>query len=103
MDSGPILGTPPEALMARAGHSDYATTRSYVDLAGERLREEADRLEERLWGANGAKSRYEMAGVSSESGDDGGRYGAPRLRVGAKPEAGLEPATPGLQNRCSAS
>jgi integrase len=45
-------GTPPEALMARAGHSDYATTRRYVDLAGERFREEADRLEERLWGAS---------------------------------------------------
>lgn len=45
--------------MARAGHSDYATTRRYVDLAGERFREEAERLEERLWGSPGTKSRYE--------------------------------------------
>ena len=43
-------GTSPEALMSRAGHSSYATTRRYIDLAGERFREEADRLEDRLWG-----------------------------------------------------
>jgi integrase len=54
-------GTPPEALMSRAGHSDYATTRRYVDLAGERFREEADRLERRLWGGSGTKNRYQVA------------------------------------------
>lgn len=54
-------GTPPEALMARAGHSDYATTRRYVDLAGERFREEADRLERRLWGQRGTKNGYQIA------------------------------------------
>jgi integrase len=43
-------GTSPEALMSRAGHSDCATTRRYVDLAGERFREEGDRLERRLAG-----------------------------------------------------
>ncbi len=43
-------GTSPEALMSRAGHSSYATTRRYIDLAGERFRDEADRLEDRLWG-----------------------------------------------------
>jgi integrase len=43
-------GTPPEALMVRAGHSNYQTTQGYIDLAGETFREEADRLEERLWG-----------------------------------------------------
>jgi integrase len=56
-------GTAPEALMARAGHSDYATTRRYVDLAGERFRDDADRLEERLWGRSGTKNRYEVAPV----------------------------------------
>jgi integrase len=44
-------GTRPEALMARSGHSDIATTQLYVDLSGERFREEADRLERRLFGA----------------------------------------------------
>src|SRR5207244_1651124 len=53
-------GTPPEALMARAGHSDYATTRRYIDLAGERFREEADRLERRLWGGSGTKNGYQV-------------------------------------------
>jgi integrase len=43
-------GTPPAALMARAGHSDFKTTQGYIDLASEMFREEADRLERRLWG-----------------------------------------------------
>jgi integrase len=61
-------GTPPEALMSRAGHSDYATTRRYIDLAGERFREEADRLEQRLWGESGRKKRYKLA--ASSPGDE---------------------------------
>jgi hypothetical protein len=36
--------------MSRAGHSSYQTTKLYVDLSGERFREEAERLEGRLWG-----------------------------------------------------
>jgi integrase len=44
-------GTPPAALQARAGHSDYSTTQLYIDLAGETFREEAERLEQRLSGA----------------------------------------------------
>jgi len=36
--------------MARAGHSSYTTTRIYVDLAGEEFRDDADLLEQRLWG-----------------------------------------------------
>jgi hypothetical protein len=52
-------GTAPEALMSRAGHSSYSTTRRYIDLAGVRFREEADRLENRLWGSNGTNSRYQ--------------------------------------------
>ena len=54
-------GHSPEALMSRAGHSDYATTRRYVDLAGERFREEGDKLEERLAGGTGTKNRYKVA------------------------------------------
>ena len=45
-------GTSPAALMARAGHSDFKTTQVYIDLAGERFREEAERLERRLWGSD---------------------------------------------------
>ena len=43
-------GTAPAALMARSGHSDFKTTQLYIDLAGETFREEAERLERRLWG-----------------------------------------------------
>lgn len=46
------------ALMARAGHSDFATTQIYIDLSGEAFREEAELLEARLWGGSGTKSRY---------------------------------------------
>jgi hypothetical protein len=44
--------------MSRAGHSSYQTTKLYVDLSGERFREEAERLEGRLWGASGTQNRY---------------------------------------------
>jgi hypothetical protein len=47
--------------MTRAGHSSFATTRAYIDLAGEQFREEAERLEQRLWGAGGTKNRYQVA------------------------------------------
>jgi integrase len=49
-------GTSPAALMARAGHSDFKTTQAYIDLAGERFRKDAERLEQRLWGSN----RYQI-------------------------------------------
>jgi integrase len=67
-------GTSPEALMSRAGHSSYATTRRYIDLAGERFREEAERLEERLWGGpvekRGRKSPLrESAPATAEAGN----------------------------------
>jgi len=39
------------ALMARAGHVSLATTQRYIDLSGETFRDEAEQLEERLWGA----------------------------------------------------
>ena len=38
--------------MAWAGHSDFKTTQVYIDLAGEMFREEAERLERRLWGSD---------------------------------------------------
>jgi integrase len=42
-------GVSPAALMARAGHSDFAMTQGYTDLAGETFREEAELLEARLF------------------------------------------------------
>jgi hypothetical protein len=61
-----VAGTPPAALMARAGHSHFKTTQGYIDLAGEMFREEADRLERRLWGDSGTKNRYQSRDSSSE-------------------------------------
>jgi integrase len=59
-------GTPPAALMARAGHSDFKTTQGYIDLAGETFREEADRLERRLWGSSSTKNRYKVESDDAE-------------------------------------
>jgi integrase len=42
-------------LMALAGHSDFATTQGYIDLAGEVFRQEAELLGERLFGPQAAK------------------------------------------------
>jgi hypothetical protein len=56
-------GTSPEALMTRAGHSSYATTKRYVDLSGERFRDEADREEQR-YGWSGTKNGYQDADPS---------------------------------------
>ena len=53
--------------MSRAGHSSYATTRRYIELAGERFREEALRLEDRLWGETGRKSGYKADPAFSEA------------------------------------
>jgi integrase len=64
--NGAAAGTAPEALMSRAGHSSITTTQRYIDLAGERFRAEADRLEVRLWGATGTKSRYQTADSSPD-------------------------------------
>jgi hypothetical protein len=63
-------GTSPEALMSRTGHSSYATTRRYIDLAGEGFREEAERLEARLWGGSSgalAEGRHGHVGVDTDS------------------------------------
>ena len=53
-------GLSPAALMARAGHSDFKTAQGYIDLAGERFREEAERAEERLWGRTSTNNRYKV-------------------------------------------
>jgi integrase len=64
-------GVAPEPLMSRSGHSSYATTRRYIDLAGVRFREEADRIEDRLWGDSGTKNRYqESEGASLDESQD---------------------------------
>jgi integrase len=60
---------PPGALMSRSGHSSYTTTQRYVDLAGERFREEGDRLERRLWGDPGTKMRYQVGAQPSAQED----------------------------------
>ena len=45
-------GANPTALMTKAGHSNMATTKTYLHLAGVVFRDEADRLEARLLGAS---------------------------------------------------
>ncbi len=49
--------------MARAGHADFATTRLYIDLAGETFREEAERLERRVFAGMGTESGYQDGGA----------------------------------------
>lgn len=57
-------GTPPAALMARAGHSNFKTTQGYIDLAGETFRAEAELLERRLWGTTGTRNGYKESDPS---------------------------------------
>ena len=54
-------GLSPAALMARAGHSDFAVTQTYIDLSGELFRAEAELAEQRLFGDSSTKSRYQIA------------------------------------------
>jgi hypothetical protein len=51
------------AIMKRAGHSNFTTTQNYIDLAGVMFRDEAERLEGRLFGSTGTKSRYKFKGA----------------------------------------
>jgi hypothetical protein len=51
--------------MSRSGHSSYATTRRYIDLADVRFREDANQIEDRLWGESGTKNRYQEPVVAS--------------------------------------
>ncbi len=45
-----LAGVEGMALMKRAGHSDFATTQRYIDLAGETFREEAELADARKFG-----------------------------------------------------
>jgi integrase len=56
------------ALQKRAGHSSYATTQLYVDLAGVEFGDEDAKLGARLWGtskASGTNSRYKVEVVDA--------------------------------------
>jgi hypothetical protein len=44
--------------MKRAGHSNFKTTQTYIDLAGVTFRQEAERLEERIFGRIGTKNGH---------------------------------------------
>jgi integrase len=50
LTNGSKSGMSPAALQARAGHSSFSTTQTYIDLAGERFRDEEALSERRLWG-----------------------------------------------------
>jgi integrase len=62
-------GTSPTALMAPAGHSDFKTTQAYIDLAGERFRNEPERLERRLWARIGTNFQYQIENPSPNQQD----------------------------------
>jgi integrase len=51
LTNGALAGMTSHALQARAGHSSYATTQRYVQLAGVEFAEENAKLGARLWGA----------------------------------------------------
>jgi integrase len=50
LTNGAAACEPPVALMTRAGHSNMATTKRYLHLAGTVFQDEAQRLEDRLLG-----------------------------------------------------
>ena len=52
--------------MKRAGHTSMSTTLRYIDLAGEQFRDDADRLERRLWGEPVESSGRNIASDISE-------------------------------------
>jgi integrase len=64
--NGAAAGMTPAALQKRAGHSAFSTTQRYIDLAGVEFPEEAAKLSERLWGASGTKTRYEVRPQADE-------------------------------------
>jgi integrase len=68
LTNGAAAGESPIALMTRAGHSDMATTRVYLHLAGTVFRDEAERLEDRLLGGVLLRtSSHDDADPSTES------------------------------------
>jgi integrase len=51
LTNGAAAGMSPVALQTRAGHSSFATTRNYLQLAGVGFEEESAKHAARLWGA----------------------------------------------------
>jgi hypothetical protein len=52
-----------------SGHSDFMTTQTYIDLAGERFRNEAERLGRRLWARIGTNFQYQIENPSPNQQD----------------------------------
>ena len=67
--------------MARARHSSFTTTQGYIDLAGETFREEADRLERRLWGRDQYKKPVQPGRFVARDGNGAGSRAGRRNRV----------------------
>jgi integrase len=61
-------GNAPASLQARAGHSSFATTQAYIDLAGVVFREEAERAEARQLGVPEGPPAASAAGRSLRDG-----------------------------------
>jgi integrase len=67
--SGVLAGEHTSKLMARVGHTDYATTKRYIDLAGEVFPDEAARLEELRFGKTGRQKEEGQEANSSQVAD----------------------------------
>lgn len=59
------LGSFLESLRPFSSQRGARTDECLFDLAGEHFREDADRLEKRLWGANGTDKRYKVEAQAS--------------------------------------
>jgi integrase len=69
LTNGAAAGEQPIALMTQAGHSNLATTKRYLHLAGTVFRDEADRLEQRLLGGQAVESSTHLSERESTSDD----------------------------------
>jgi len=74
-------GLSPAALMARAGHSDFKTTQAYIDLAGEQFREEAERLEERVFADVRQRAMTRLVRPSCPAESNGGKESSQILQA----------------------
>ena len=84
LTNGAAAGESPIALMTRAGHSNMATTRIYLHLAGTVFHDEAQRLEDRLLGGGSStQSSTHMRAPEPVSDDP-----APRNQAVAEPVDG---------------
>ena len=59
-------GANPIALMTKAGHSDMKTTKTYMHMAGQVFRDEAERLEARLLGVESSTHLGESEATSDD-------------------------------------